>query len=63
MAAEGFICSKCNKELELENVNLEYLGYRITHPFLTCPTCKIIYIPEEVVLDKIHQVERQLEDK
>jgi len=60
---EKLICSKCNKELEPESINLEYLGHRMTHQFLTCPVCKMVYIPENIVNGKMHQVETELEDK
>lgn len=63
MKPEKLICSKCNKELELTSINLEYLGHRMTHQFPTCPVCKLIYIPEEVVMGKMQQIERELEDK
>ncbi|WP_094604254.1 hypothetical protein SPSIL_036970 [Sporomusa silvacetica DSM 10669] len=63
MAIGKFICHKCDKKLEPENIVLEYLGRRMTHQFLSCPECKLIYIPEEIVEGKIHQVEIALEDK
>ena len=63
MDQEKLICSKCNKELELASVNLDYLGHSMSYQLPTCPVCKQTYIPEDVVLNKIHRVEEELEDK
>jgi len=60
---EKLICQKCNKELELANATLEYLEHKMTHQFLACPECKAVFIPEETVNGKIHQLEMNLEDK
>ena len=63
METETFICSKCDREMELSDVNLTYLGHQVTAKLPTCPVCKQVYIPEETVTGKIHRVERELEDK
>ena len=57
------ICLKCDKELVPTKVSLDYLGHRITHEFLACPVCGNLFIPEDVVLDKMQKVESRLEDK
>ncbi|MCL1895489.1 MAG: hypothetical protein FWG03_02980 [Clostridiales bacterium] len=57
------ICLKCDKELVPKKVNLDYLGHRVTHEFLVCPDCGNLFIPEDVVLDKMQKVEARLEDK
>ena len=63
MSQEKLICSKCNKELEPTQVNLEYLGHKMTYQFPACPVCKQVYVSEDMVRGKIHQVEKVLEDK
>jgi len=63
MAQEQLICHKCNRELEPATVNLEYLGHRMTYQLPRCPGCGLIYIPEDVVVDKIQRAEMELEDK
>ena len=57
------ICARCNIELKPAKVNLDYLGHRITQEFLVCPECGNLFIPEDIVLDKMQKVEAQLEDK
>ena len=57
------ICMKCEKELIPSKVNLDYLGHRITHEFPVCPVCGNLYIPEDIVSEKIQKIESQLEDK
>ena len=57
------ICLKCNQELEPSKVNLEYLNHRVTQEFLCCPACGNLFIPEDVVINKMQKIERALEDK
>ena len=57
------ICVKCDVELTPSKVNLDYLGHRITQEFLACPICGNLFIPEEIVSDKMQKLEIQLEDK
>jgi len=59
----GWICLKCNCALEYENTNLYYLGHRLSEKFLRCPKCKQVYIPEDVAMGKMTEVEESLEDK
>jgi hypothetical protein len=63
MNQEKLVCSKCNKELVPTTVNLEYLGHRISYQLPACPICKLTYVSEDVVLNTIHRVEKELEDK
>lgn len=63
MAEEKIICLKCNKEMQKEKGRLIYLENTIDYEFLTCPECKTIYIPEELVEGKMHEIEMALEDK
>jgi uncharacterized protein with PIN domain len=63
MATETIICCKCNQPLELVECNLEYLGQKVKHPLLTCTVCKAVFIPEELVEGRIHEVETLFEDK
>ena len=59
----NLVCLKCNRTLVYDIANLNYLGHRISEKFLRCPVCKQIYIPEDVVLGKMAEVEESLEDK
>jgi uncharacterized protein with PIN domain len=57
------ICKKCNEELVLEKVYLEYLDHRVSHDFLVCPKCGNLYIPEDITEGKMADLEKWLEDK
>lgn len=57
------ICGKCDREMQLMDVSLSYLGHQLTVKLPRCPVCKQVYLSEEVVTDKIQRVERELEDK
>ena len=56
-------CLKCNRVMQPAKKNLFYLGSRIKYDFLTCPKCGAVYIPEELVEGKMHEIEMAIEDK
>lgn len=56
-------CAKCGKEMTAAVVRLNYLGHTVEHKFPKCPVCGQIYISEEIVREKMHEVEINLEDK
>jgi hypothetical protein len=49
--------------MKMSKANLLYLESTINYDFLACPECGAIYIPEELVEGKIHEIEMALEDK
>lgn len=57
------ICGKCGVPLEEKTVTLDYIGHQIKHEFPCCPVCGEIYISEEIVKGKMHDVEIMLEEK
>ena len=57
------ICLKCNCALEYEITNMHYMGHKLSEKFLRCPKCKQVYIPEDIALGKMAEVEASLEDK
>ena len=59
----NLICLKCDRKLEYANTNLYYLGYNVAENFLRCPKCLQVYIPEDVAVGKMIEVETSLEDK
>lgn len=62
--SEGeFVCGKCNVPLENDEITLHYMGNNFPILMPKCPKCGQGYIPEELALGKILQVERALEDK
>ena len=60
---ENLVCLKCDCKLAYDNTNLHYMGYSVSEKFLRCPKCRQVYIPEDVVIGKMAEVEASLEDK
>ncbi|AKN33873.1 DNA-binding protein [Clostridium sp. P21] len=58
-----WICDKCNKELELKQVKVRYLGGNFEVELMQCPECKMVIINEDLALGKMLEVEKGLEDK
>ena len=60
---EKVICCKCDLEMRLEKTTFSYLGHNFVADILRCPRCKQVFIPEDLVKGKMHEVEALLEDK
>ena len=58
-----WICDKCNKELQLSQVKVVYLGGNFEVELIQCPQCKMVIIDEKLALGKMLEVEKGLEDK
>lgn len=58
-----WICDKCKKSLELQKVNVSYLGGNFEVELLRCPQCKNVFVGEDLALGKMLEVEKGLEDK
>jgi ribosomal protein S27AE len=56
-------CDKCDVALELGVVNVGYLGSMFPADLLRCPKCGQVFIPEDVALTMMLEVEQLLEDK
>jgi hypothetical protein len=56
-------CAKCNIPLEKSKVTISYLGSSFPVELLKCPECDLVYIPEDLAVGKMLQVEKTLEDK
>lgn len=61
--AESMVCYKCQIPLEIGTVTLSYLGSSFPVNLPRCKQCGLVYIPEELALGKMFQVEKSLEDK
>lgn len=61
--AKAIVCQKCGVPLEIGTVRLSYLGSSFPVNLPRCPQCGLAYIPEELALGRISQVEKSLEDK
>jgi ribosomal protein S27AE len=61
--AARLICGKCQQELVRGKVTVSYLGNSFPVELLKCPDCGMAYVPEELAIGKMLQVEQALEDK
>lgn len=64
-AADGtaLVCAKCNVPLEPGKVTVSYLGNQFPVELPRCPSCGLVYVPEDLALGKMLSVEQALEDK
>jgi predicted nucleic acid-binding Zn ribbon protein len=58
-----WICGKCGSPLQIEAVNLIYLGSGYPVYLLVCTNCKRALVPADMALGKMLEVEKLLEDK
>jgi predicted RNA-binding Zn-ribbon protein involved in translation (DUF1610 family) len=61
--SKEIICVQCNIPLQPGKVSLSYLGNTFPTDMLKCPRCGQVYIPEDLVLGRMLEVELALEDK
>jgi len=54
---------KCSLPLEMAKVGISYLGNGFPVDLLRCPGCGLVFIPEDLALGKMAEVEKLLEDK
>lgn len=57
------LCAKCQLPLAASKVEATYLGNKFPVDLLRCPGCGFTYVPEELALGKMLDVEQALEDK
>jgi len=58
-----WMCANCNVPMEVAKVDVAYLGNAFPVELLKCPNCGLVFIPEDLALGKMVDVEKQLEDK
>ena len=56
-------CAKCEIPLQVGKVDIAYLGSKFPVDLLQCPQCGQAFVPEELALGKMAEVEKILEDK
>lgn len=61
--AEGWCCQKCNQLLVPMNTEITYASSSFKLELPGCPQCGFIFIPPELALGKMLEVEKLLEDK
>ena len=61
--AKDWTCSTCGIALESGTVEVAYMGSKYPVALPRCPKCGIVFIPENLALGKMAEVEKILEDK
>ena len=59
----SWVCAQCGEPLVAGKVTVAYLGSAFPVELLKCPTCGQVFIPEDLALGKMAEVEKMLEDK
>ena len=57
------ICKPCNEKLVPTTVELVYLASRFSVELPACPKCGKVFIPKDLAVNKMLEVEKLLEDK
>ncbi len=60
---EAWECGRCGVALQPGKVTVSYLGNAFPVDLLKCPSCGLVFVPEELALGKMLEVEKMLEDK
>lgn len=60
---EDLVCLRCNCALEIHPAVFSYQGNDFPVELPSCPSCGFVYVPEDLALGKILNVEKTLEDK
>lgn len=58
-----WLCDRCHAALEQASVEIAYLGSAFPVEPFCCRACRLVYIPEELVLNRMAEAEKILEDK
>jgi hypothetical protein len=61
--ASDWKCAKCAVPLEMHEVEVAYMGSKYPVALPRCPRCGIVFIPEQLAVGKMAEIERLLEDK
>ena len=60
---DSWECAACGAPLTTGKVMISYLGSSFPVDLLKCPSCGLVFIPEDLALGKMLEVEKSLEDK
>jgi len=60
---DGLFCFRCDKTLVSDKVFMNYLTNTFPTQLLKCPVCGLVYIDEDMVMKKAHEVEKTIEEK
>ena len=60
---KNWLCAACGIALQPGKVTVSYLDNAYPVELLRCPRCGLTWVPEEIALGKMAEVEKTLEDK
>lgn len=60
---QRIICGKCQLPLAGARTRLTYQGVSFEAELPRCPGCGQVFVPEDLALGKMHELEITLEDK
>ena len=63
ISAPGWSCAKCEKPLTRSPVTITYMNNNFQVELPRCPDCGFTFIPPELAMGKMLEVEKILEDK
>ncbi len=63
ITAQGYRCQQCKSELEILPVDIKYMGGAFQVELPRCRQCGFTFIPPELAMGKMKEVEGILEDK
>ncbi|MFN8598042.1 MAG: hypothetical protein U0559_17900 [Anaerolineae bacterium] len=63
MSDSTWLCGNCSIPLQTGQVDVAYMENAFPVDLLKCPKCGLVFVPEELALGKMVEVEKQLEDK
>ena len=61
--AEGWLCQKCGRPLQPMAVDITYMASSFRVELPGCQECGLVFIPPELALGKMLEIEKLLEDK
>lgn len=60
---DDLICERCGEKMVTGEVKLSYLGNGFPVQLPKCPSCGLVFIPQDLATGKMLRVEKSLEDK
>jgi len=63
ITGEGWQCQSCQSALQQMPVDISYMGSNFQVELPRCAKCGFTFIPPELALGKMREVEKILEDK
>lgn len=60
---ERIFCGKCKAELVLKKTDFQYMRFTFNHEVPVCPICGQVYLSEELVNEKVKELEKNFEEK